>query len=418
MSMSQRHLPPTTAGSRVDLGSTWLDADADSARQWRVSWDPNTGDLTTAPVDDAADVRLLGRLASRADVDNALAGWAHACVQGEDTSWVANRISFWFAGASPTPVLEHASSAPAGAPEPQQADRLPAAPVVGVLAGYRADVGESDMGMLARGLGLDEHLVEDLMEGRVTMLNIEQIATVCEGLMASPYDLWHPDEARTILHAYGPERWPRTILPLDDLETRGVRPADSFVARRLDQQAGEIIDAAICGSARPSSGRHLHVVADDQPKVQVTAYSITGLLAVDKDGRISEPSMANVTDPGIEYHFQFTAREHAPAVLHHTIPDVSPNDVAAGPPPGQSVHPRLGEVAEALRIGGHHRADMVRFTAPDGQEAWVGWDPDTQTWDAWDDPRDHFPGPGEMLIEARSAPLDERLARMDTRLRP
>jgi hypothetical protein len=128
--------------------------------------------------------------------------------------------------------------------------------------------------------------------------------------------------------------------------------------------------------------------------------------------------MANVADPGVEYHFQFTAREHAPAGLNRTIPDVSADDVSAGPPPGQSVHPRLAEVAESLRVGGHHRADMVRFTGPDGQEAWVGWDPDTHTWDTWDDPRIHFPGPGGMLIEGTSVMFGERRGRMEPPLRP
>ena len=125
--------------------------------------------------------------------------------------------------------------------------------------------------------------------------------------------------------------------------------------------------------------RHLHLVDDARPSVQVTAYSITGLLAVDKDGRISEPSPSNVADPGVEYHFQFTTREAVPADVDEPVIAVSAADVVAGPPPGASVHPRLAAAAESLRVDHGRRADMVRFTAPDGQEAWVGWDPDEQT---------------------------------------
>lgn len=419
MSLSSNDMTRTTPGPQVDFGSTWADPDPNSTCDWRVSWDPVTGDLTTAPVDHAADIRLLGRLPTRADVDNALSGWAGACVQGEGTSWVANRVSMWFAGLTPRVELDHGPDTAGSPSEPMHADHLPADPVVGVLAGYRADFGESDMAMVARGFGLDERLVDDLMERRITTLNIDQIAAVCEGLMASPYDLWHPEEARTILHAYGPERWPRTILPLDDPELRAARPSDLFVSRRLDQQVGEIVDAAIRRSAQVAPDRHLRVVDESRPAVEVTAYSITGLLAVDKDGRISEPSPSNVADPSVDYHFQFTTREATPADVDEPGIRVSADDVVAGPPARASVHPRLAAAAESLRVDHGRRADMVRFMAPDGQEAWVGWDPDEQTWDAWDDPRDHFPGPGEMLIDpVPLVALFEPSVRLEPRLGP
>lgn len=403
-----------TNGPLVDYGSTWADPDGTANGHWRISWDPQSGDLTTVPVGDDTDARLLGRLPTRADVDRALAGWADACVSGETTSWAANRMSMWFAGLTPAAELEVEHPAQA-APSGERADRLPAEPVVGVLAGYRADFGESDTGMLARGLGLDEQLVDDLFAGRVTTLDVEQIAGVCEGLMASPYDLWHPDEARTILHAYGPERWPRTIFPLDDPEPRSPKVSDEFISRRLDQQVGELLERGIHRLVEREHEARLRLVDEVPSRVEVTAYSITGLLAVDKDGQISEPSPSNIADTNVEYHFQFTEREASPSDVDEPTIKVSSADVAAGPPGGASVHPRLAAAAESLRIERGRRADMVRFRAPDGQEAWVGWDPDEQTWDAWDDPRSHFSGPGEMLFEA--AHPEERPS-MTSDLRP
>lgn len=387
----------TTTGPLIDYGSTWADPH-DPNRNWRISWDPTSGDLSAAPVGDDTDNRYLGRLPTQVDVDRALIGWGDACVNGETTAWAANRVSMWFAGLTPAEELEMDHPAHATV-DVVRADRLPAEPVVGVLAGYKVDFGESDTGMLARGLGLDEQLVDGLFAGRVTTLDIEQIAGVCEGLMASPYDLWHPDEARTILHAYGPERWPRTIFPLDHPEPRMPRPSDDFVTRRLDQQVGELLERGINRLAEREHEARLRLADDGSAKVEVTAYAITGLLAVYTDGNISVPSPSNIADPSVEYHFQFSERDASPGDPDEPTIRLSSSDVAAGPPAGASVHPRLAAAAEALRIGHGRRADMVRFRSPDGQEAWVGWDPDDQTWDAWDDPRSHFPGPGEMLFE-------------------
>lgn len=388
----------TTTGPLTDYGSTWADHE-DPNRHWRISWDPASGDLNAVPIGDDADNRYLGRLPTQADVDRALAGWGDACVSGETTEWAANRLSMWFAGLTPAEELEMDHPAHSKS-EVLEGNRLPAEPVVGVLAGYRADFGESDAGMLARGLGLDEKLVDDLFAGRITTLDVEQIAGVCEGLMASPYDLWHPDEARTILHAYGPERWPRTIFPLDDPEPRMPRSSHEFIARRLDQQVGELLERGVNRLAEREHEARLRLVDDGSPKVEVTAYSITGLLAVDKDGTISEPSPSNIADPNVEYHFQFSEREASLADPDEPTIRLSRADVAAGPPAGASVHPRLAASAEALRIEHGRRADMVRFRSPDGHEAWVGWDPDEQTWDAWEDPRSHFSGPGDMLFES------------------
>lgn len=406
--MSQPPDLPATARSaaQIDYGSTWADPDPDSTRQWRVSWDPSTGDLTCTDVNDETDVRNLGRLPTRADVDDALSGWAAACLAGEPPAWIANRVSSWFSTSpkvDPRTITESARQEPrAASTDPARADRLPAAPIARVLADYQADFGDTDTGMFARGLGLDEEFVDDVVSGRITTLDVEQIADVCEGLWASPYDLWHPDEARTILHAYGPERWPRTILPVD--EPTPVASRDSFIARRLDQQAAEVIESAIRRS-HPSNpeGRHLHAVAEPDRAVTATAYSITGILAVDKEGRISEPSPRNIADPDVEYHFQFTPIGRRGSGPQQIPTGVSAEDVSAGPPPGASVHPELAAAAETLRNDVCGRADMVRFTAADGDQAWVGWDPDTQSWDAWDDPRDHFPGPGDMII-ARTPP--------------
>ena len=76
--------------------------------------------------------------------------------------------------------------------------------------------GESDLATFAGRLGLAPALAADLASGRSFALDIDRISQVCEALRCSPYDLWGPDLAQRILHAYGPERWPSHIEPLAD----------------------------------------------------------------------------------------------------------------------------------------------------------------------------------------------------------
>jgi hypothetical protein len=43
----------------------------------------------------------------------------------------------------------------------------------------------------------------------------------------------------------------------------------------------------------------------------------------------------------------------------------------------------------------------VRFVDQAGDQEWLGWNPDTGTWEAWDDPRADYPGdPTDVLDPA------------------
>ena len=114
---------------------------------------------------------------------------------------------------------------------------LPAEPVAAALRRLQAR-GEldPDAATVARGFGFDPAWVGQLLDGTAADLDVDRVAQVCEALHCSPYDLWGPELGRAILDAYGPERWPRHIEPLD--EPRG---DSEFVARRLSQQADEIV---------------------------------------------------------------------------------------------------------------------------------------------------------------------------------
>lgn len=264
---------------------------------------------------------------------------------------------------------------------------LPAEPVAAVLSEYQGEFGDSDVAMFARGLNLDARLVEGLLDGRIQTLGVPEIASVCEALYASPYDLWPPNEARTILGVYGPERWPTTILPLDEPPLRP-DPGDEFLARRLQQRADDLIariPAPVIDRTDPDAAR-LCV------PVSIGGYAITGMLGVDANGHIRpvEPSAAG--DPAAEYHFKLARHVTAPTLA------VTAEDVAAGPPAGASVHPGLAGVADALRTSSVKPVDAVCFTTTDGTTAWIGWDPHGAEWATWDDPRAHFPGPDDMVL--------------------
>lgn len=286
-----------------------------------------------------------------------------------------------------TDLFDPVTDTPTSAPAVSEVRGLPADPVADVLADYQDDFGDQDVSMFARGLGLDPDLVQGLLDHRIETLNVAQIGAVCEALYASPYDLWHPEVARTILDVYGPERWPTTILPLNE-PAQPPGPDDEFLARRLEQRADELI-------SRPTLTRTslsgLRPVPGTGP-VTATGYTITGTLAVDDTGRVVPADPNSAGDPTVEYHFQLT--HHSTA----TVAGITAEDVAAGPPPGHDAHAGLTEAAGRLRAETAGHVDVVQFTGPDGATAWIGWDSHAGAWDTWDDPRDHFPGPAEMIV--------------------
>lgn len=275
-------------------------------------------------------------------------------------------------------------------PSPFDGDEEPglsAGPVVALLDEYQSDFGDADVATFARGLNLDAGLVEGLLGGRIRTLGVPEIASVCEALYASPYDLWPPNEARTILDVYGPERWPTTILPLTEPPLRP-DPEDAFLARRLRQRADELI-ARIPAAAIDRTDPH---GARLRVPVSIRAYTITGLLGIDANGHITPVESGAAGDPGVEYHFQLARHTTAPTWA------ITADDVTAGPPAGASVHPGLARVAVALRTSSAEPVDAVCFTTADGATAWIGWDPHATEWATWDDPRAHFPGPEDLVL--------------------
>jgi hypothetical protein len=90
---------------------------------------------------------------------------------------------------------------------------LPAGPVAAALRAVQEGTGD-DLTMVARGFDVDPDWAEAVVEGRVVEVDIPRVQQLCEALHCSPYDLWGKDDAQRILHAYGPELWPRFIEPL------------------------------------------------------------------------------------------------------------------------------------------------------------------------------------------------------------
>lgn len=276
---------------------------------------------------------------------------------------------------------------------------LPAAPVAEALSRLRRAPGMDEDGeRFSAGLGLDAAWVAAVQSGSLADLGITEIAAVCESLRCSPYDLWAPALARTILHAYGPERWPRHTEPLAPERPVGM----GFVGRRLDRQAAEMVTVLDHGEVRPAPPR-LGPVPVPTTTLTVTHYRQSAVLAVDAGGTSSEvPDPGAAADHRCEYHFAF-AQVGPPRPL--AVP-VTAQHFAAGPPGGYDADPVLAGVAAVVTgAPATSGADLVRFTEPTtGAEWWLGRDAtggpaDTEgTWQTWDDPREHYPGdPGDVL---------------------
>jgi hypothetical protein len=265
---------------------------------------------------------------------------------------------------------------------------LPAAPATDALRSLRADAGDNDVATFATGVGLDRRLVEDLLAGRLTELDVNQIAQVCEGLHCSPYDLWGTEQARSVLHVYGPERWPRYIEPLD--EDRTPSPADEYVRHRLEADAADHLRLTD-PSAPPQQGQ----LDTHDASMSATCYRRVALLASEPTGATRVVSDASDASPDAEYHFAFRqVTEPRPLTAEDIEPRESPS------PTGWEVDPRLAAVADRCRVQPWLPAvDLVRFVGPDGTESWLGWDPARQAWEEWDDPRRYYPGPPTDVLE-------------------
>jgi hypothetical protein len=61
-----------------------------------------------------------------------------------------------------------------------------------------------------------------VMDGTITEVDLDHVQRLCEGLHCTPYDFWGAEAGRSIVHAYGPELWPRYIEPLAEPPGRGL----------------------------------------------------------------------------------------------------------------------------------------------------------------------------------------------------
>jgi hypothetical protein len=260
---------------------------------------------------------------------------------------------------------------------------LPAEPVAQVLANLRRDpyLAADNLTAFAHGLGIDADLTRAILDGTARDLDVDQIANICEGLRCSPFDLWGAQLGREILDAYGPERWPRHIEPLEEGRTREVD--DTFIRRRIEQQAADVV--------------HVEGSSPAVIQLEVTRFRQNAVIAVDEHGvteRVSDTLQP--ADPSREYHFAF----HRVGEPEQITVRLSTAEFAAGCPAGHDATPTLVDVADRLERAGLD-ADMLRFRDPaSGAEQWLGRDTPFDTWQTWDDPRRYYPGdPTDVLDE-------------------
>jgi DNA-binding Xre family transcriptional regulator len=102
-----------------------------------------------------------------------------------------------------------------------RATSLPAEPVRRQLEALVIDTGDG-VDDLARTNGIDPTWAARVATGAITQVDLPHVRQVCEGLRCTPYDLWGPEGARTIAHAYGPDAWPGDpdpLLPVDGIDS-------------------------------------------------------------------------------------------------------------------------------------------------------------------------------------------------------
>jgi hypothetical protein len=273
---------------------------------------------------------------------------------------------------------------------------LPTAPFVAALRNLQTDMaGDSDLATFATGLGLGSALVEDLRADRLpAQLDIDQISQICEALRCSPYDLWGPDLAQRILHAYGPERWPSHIEPLAD-GREFPSHAEELLARRLDAH----VEAHVASASLEAPVETNSPEPDEKPpRVSAVCYRREGLLAQDPSGAIREVDSHSDSSPHVEaYHYTFRQVTEPRDVLLYPL-----TGMGESAPASADANPTLANTAESFRnLPWLPEVDLVRFVDENGRQEWLGWNPDTGTWEAWDDPRADYPGdPTDVLDPA------------------
>jgi DNA-binding Xre family transcriptional regulator len=73
---------------------------------------------------------------------------------------------------------------------------------------------QDDLPTVARGINVEPEWAAGIMDGSITEVDVDHVQRLCEGLHCTPYDFWDAEAGRSIVHAYGPELWPRWIEPL------------------------------------------------------------------------------------------------------------------------------------------------------------------------------------------------------------
>ncbi len=90
---------------------------------------------------------------------------------------------------------------------------LPAGPVKGQIEVLLVQT-QDDLPTVARGINVEPEWAKGVMDGSITEVDLDHVQRLCEGLHTTPYDFWDAESGRSIIHAYGPELWPRYIEPL------------------------------------------------------------------------------------------------------------------------------------------------------------------------------------------------------------
>lgn len=342
----------------------------------------------------------LGTVEPPAPADNRLGSGDPREWQDELTAWQA-RLESW------------EESLQSQGLEPRWS--LPAAPATHVLRSilHEPAFSTADVEEFARGLNLDPDLTERLITGRSRELDLDEAAAICEGLHCSPYAVWGAEVASTILHAYGPDRWPSYIEPLNG--SRHVDADDGFMRRRLDALAAEAVRPI---TSLDGVGGPMTTAGDrDEPAttVEATCFCRTAVLALDQHGNLcTVTDSGGPVEPAVEYHFRFQQLDD-PRPL--AVP-LHPEGFAGSPPIGQDTHPVLAAAAQQLRDTSQALdVDLVRFVDPgSGDETWLGWDPEVASWQTWDDPRRYYPGdPADVLDPAG---FDTSISSRDLELAP
>jgi hypothetical protein len=275
---------------------------------------------------------------------------------------------------------------------------LPAGPVVELIDEHLADWGGDDRLRVALSMGFAPELARGLVDGSVRVLSVSQIAEVCEVLYCSPFDMWDTDLARSVLHVYGPELWPRHIQPLRDVPRLRLVPGLGDASEGLAAES----DAETTGAAPDPA-------AED--RALVTAYRDGGLIAITSTGRPVELWEVAAGRAEIHAYHQVFQQAGTPRITGHFEPALrSPTDWAG--------YPGLAEHAAAVRRDLETPFDtdveLVRFTWSSASETWLVWNRGTESWEPWTDPRGRYPGLAEDVLDRGPfATPEERLSELD-----